>query len=62
MRSTYADLDKDLKADKEQIKLQEKILTELRQYTRNLELQLQTRDNLLNVLNKGNEDRTGPVK
>ena len=30
MRSTYADLDKELKADKEQIKLQEKILTELR--------------------------------
>lgn len=30
MRGTYADLDKELMASKDEIKLQEKILTELR--------------------------------
>jgi hypothetical protein len=62
MRGTYADLDKELMASKDEIKLQEKILTELRQYTRNLELQLHSRDKELSILNKGTEDWTGPVK
>jgi chromosome segregation ATPase len=62
MRGTYADLDKELMASKDEIKLQEKILTELRQYTRNLELQLHSRDKELSILNKGSEDWTGPVK
>jgi len=62
MRNYYADQDKELLASAEKYKQQEKILTELRQYTRNLELQLHSRDKELSILNKGTEDFPGPVK